>query len=59
MEKIVGDKWTPGLNLPFDPIATKLAKDLGLTVIVANGKNHPNIDKIIEGKNFIGTIIKP
>lgn len=59
MEKIVGDKWTPGLNLPFDPIATKLAKELGLTVIVANGKNHANIDKIIKGKDFIGTVIKP
>lgn len=59
MEKIVGDKWTPGLNLPFDPIATKLAKELGLTVIVANGKNHANIDKIIEGKDFVGTLIRP
>ena len=59
MEKIVGNKWTPGLNLPFDPVATKLAKDLGLTVIVANGKNHPNIDKIITGKEFVGTIIHP
>ena len=59
MEKIVGDKWEPGLNLPFDPIATKLAKDLGLTVIVTNGKNYENIDKIISGSKFEGTIISP
>ena len=59
MEKIVGNKWEPGLNLPFDPIATKLAKDLGLTVIVTNGKNYENIDKIISGSKFEGTIISP
>lgn len=59
MEKIVGDKWTPGLNMPFDPIATKLAKKLGLTVIVTNGRNFENTDCIIAGEKFIGTIIQP
>lgn len=59
MEKIVGNEWTPGLNLPFDPVATKLAKQLGLTVVIANGKNFSNVDKIISGKKFIGTIIHP
>ena len=29
-EDLVGDKWTPGMNLPFDPIATILAKKLHL-----------------------------
>lgn len=59
MEKIVGDKWTPGLNMPFDPIATKLAKELKLTVIIANGRNFENMDKIINGDPFEGTIITP
>lgn len=59
MEKIVGDKWTPGLNMPFDPIATKLAKKLRLTVSIANGKDFDNLNRIIEGKTFKGTIIKP
>src|SRR3989338_3293738 len=27
-EKIVGTKWSPGSNTPFDPIATKLAKKI-------------------------------
>ncbi len=58
MEKIAGDTWTPGLNMPFDPIATKLAKKLNLTVSIANGKDFDNLDRIIEGKTFKGTVIQ-
>lgn len=43
MEKTVGSKWAPGLNMPFDPIATRLAKKLELTVILANGKKFANL----------------
>ena len=57
MEKLVGDKWTPGHNSPFDPIATKLAKSLDLTVAIANGKDMENIKKIINGESFKGTVI--
>lgn len=60
MPAIVGTKWTPGLNAPFDPIAGKLATELGLTVIVANGSNFDNLDKIISGaKDYEGTTIHP
>lgn len=58
MTGIVGNKWTPGLNMPFDPIASKLAKEIGIKVIVCNGRKLKNLDNIIEGKRFIGTIIK-
>ncbi len=59
MQKLVGDKWTPGLNAPFDPIATNLAKKLGLTVIVTNGQDFVNLKKILEGEAFKGTVIMP
>jgi len=59
MEDLVGDKWTPGLNMPFDPIATKLAKKLGLMVIVTNGKDFKNLENILEGDEFKGTVITP
>lgn len=59
MEKIVGNKWIPGLNMPFDPIATRLAKKLRLTVVIANGKKFANLNKIINGESFQGTVIKP
>ena len=55
--KIVGDTWTPGKNVPFDPIASKKAASLSLTVICASGKNIENIKNILDGKSFIGTKI--
>lgn len=54
--KIVGNKWNPGSNLPFDPIATKLAKDVGISVYVI-GKDLGNLDAILNGQNFVGTVI--
>jgi uridylate kinase len=55
--KIVGSKWNPGKNAPFDPIAAKLAQKNRLRVIVANGKNLKNLKDILEGKKFKGTVI--
>lgn len=55
--KIVGDKWLPGLNAPFDPVASKECEALGITVYIANGQNLDNLDKILRNKKFIGTTI--
>lgn len=55
--KIIGRKWKPGLNAPFDPIAALLAKKLKLKAIIANGKNLKNLRAILENKKFIGTTI--
>ena len=54
---LAGDKWTPGLNLPFDPIASKLADELGVTVKILNGNNLDNLAKALDGKEFKGTTI--
>ncbi|MBI3620002.1 UMP kinase [Candidatus Roizmanbacteria bacterium] len=59
MEKLVPTAWKPGTNSPFDPVATQLAKKFNLTVIVANGKDFQNIEKIIAGDTFKGTVISP
>ncbi len=56
--RMVGDEWVPGKNCPFDPIASKKASEIGLTVICAGGKNIPNIRAILDGKDYIGTTIK-
>jgi len=56
--KIVGDKWTPGLNAPFDPIASKEAQEQGMEVAIMNGKNLDNFEKYLNEKEFIGTRIK-
>lgn len=55
---IVGDEWIPGMNAPFDPIASQKAQELGVRVIVLNGKNLENLDKCIKGESFIGTVIE-
>ncbi len=59
MRKLVGDKWVPGVNVPFDPIATKRASELGLTVITAAGNDIENIKQILIGSDFEGTRIGP
>ncbi len=55
--KIVGDEWSPGLNAPFDPIASKLAQEAGLEVAILNGKNLKNFQDYLEEKSYIGTKI--
>ena len=55
--KIVGNKWKPGLNMPFDPIASLKASQLGLQVVIMNGKNMKNLENLLNEKKFKGTII--
>ncbi|MDD4995925.1 MAG: UMP kinase [Patescibacteria group bacterium] len=56
-QKIVGTKWSPRKSLPFDPIASQLARNLKLEVIVLNGKNIKNFENCLKEKNFKGTLI--
>lgn len=53
-----GSKWHPGLNSPFDPVASKEAERVGLRVIVAAGRNLKNLEKIFRGREFKGTVIE-
>ncbi len=55
--KIVGNKWEPGLNAPFDPIASRKSQQLGLKVIITNGKKLANLKKIFANQKHTGTII--
>jgi len=56
--KIVGDKWDPGLNVPFDPVASKDAEKLKLEVAIINGKSLDNFERYLNNEKFIGTVIK-
>jgi len=56
--KLVGSKWDPGANVPFDPVAAKWAEKIEAEVSVLNGKNLANVKKCIRGEKFKGTIIK-
>lgn len=56
--KLLPEEWNPGINAPFDPVAAQMAEELGLEVVVMNGKNLENLGNYIDGNEFIGTIIQ-
>nr|QQK87101.1 uridylate kinase [Treponema denticola] len=55
--KIVGTEWVPGKSTPFDPIASQRAQKAGIKVICAAGKDIENLENILNGKDFKGTVI--
>lgn len=54
--KLVGDEWDPGLNMPFDPVASKAAEAAGLTVVII-GNDISNLERLLRGEPFRGTTI--
>ena len=56
-QKMVGTEWTPGRNTPFDPIASAMAREHGMTVVCADGRNIPNTMAILRGQEYVGTTI--
>lgn len=55
--KMVGNTWDPGMNAPFDPIASRLAQGAGIQAVLLNGTNLTNLSAFLDGKKFIGTLI--
>lgn len=56
---LIPKEWTSaGLSTPFDPIASKMAQEEGMEVLILNGKNIPNLEKCLNGEDFAGTHIK-
>ena len=55
--KIIGTEWKPGLNSPFDPIASQEAAKSGMKVIITNGQDLDNLGKLLTGQSFNGTVI--
>lgn len=56
--RIIGNRWESGVHAPFDPVASKAAEQFNLSVIITNGKDTPNLKKLLTGKNFQGTVIQ-
>jgi uridylate kinase len=54
---LVPKEWNPGLNTPFDPIASKMAEEEGISVMIMNGKPIDNLAKCLGGEKFMGTTI--
>jgi uridylate kinase len=54
---LTGDVWTPGKNVPFDPVASGNAEEAGIEVICAAGANLENLRQILCGGRYTGTLI--
>jgi uridylate kinase len=57
-QKIVGTKWIPGINAPFDPVASILARKNKMRVLFVKGSNLKEVKNAIEGKKIKGTVIE-
>src|SRR3989338_4698585 len=55
--KMVGDKWTPGMKTPVDPVAARFAQEKGMEAIIVRGTDLKNLHNSIFGKPFRGTRI--
>ncbi|MDR3356680.1 MAG: UMP kinase [Spirochaetaceae bacterium] len=54
---LTGDVWTPGRNVPFDPVASRNAAEAGIDVICAAGGDLENLRQILRGGAYTGTLI--
>lgn len=54
--KLIPSEWTPGMSAPFDPVASKMAQDHGLTVAIL-GASTENLANYLSGAKFEGTIL--
>jgi uridylate kinase len=48
----------PGRNIPFDPVASKLAQKNNINVVILNGNKVDNLKKYLVGDKFKGTVIR-
>jgi uridylate kinase len=55
--KLVPRKWKPGMHYPIDPKAAVLMCAKNISAIVAGGRDIKNIQKILKGEGFRGTMI--
>ncbi|TSC77115.1 MAG: uridylate kinase [Parcubacteria group bacterium Gr01-1014_31] len=56
-KRIVGGVWKPGAHVPFDPVASKLARSRGIRLVIMRGSNLANLRSFLAGKKFSGTLV--
>lgn len=56
--KLLPKTWKPGLNAPFDPVASREAERLDLEVAVMDGRNLKNFDRYLNNQSFTGSVIQ-
>src|SRR6056297_1901057 len=54
--KMIGvSEWSPGIHVPFDPIASRLAMENNMTLFYLNGHDLNNLKKFFDGEDFVGS----
>ncbi len=54
---IIPEDWDPGLHTPFDPTASRAAKQKEIEVAIMSGDNLDNLQSYLHGNDFVGTVI--
>ncbi len=52
------NEWSPGLNVPFDPVAAEYAEREDLEIVTMDGANLKNLRAYLNGEKYEGTLIK-
>lgn len=56
--RLVPRKWKPGTHAPVDPVGAALADREKINAIIIDGRNLPNFRRLLNRKDFQGTIIE-
>ncbi len=56
-QEIVGTHWVPGAHVPFDPVAARLARRWGMSLVILNGSQLGNLREFLAGRRFRGSVI--
>lgn len=57
MKLLPADKWHPGMRIPVDPVAARFAQKHNIACTVVRGTNLQNLERVLGGKKFQGTVI--
>jgi uridylate kinase len=55
--KLIPAKWKPGLHVPVDPVGAALGAREDVKAIIIDGRNMKNFGALLNGEEFVGTII--
>ncbi|MDP2734634.1 MAG: UMP kinase [bacterium] len=55
--RLIPQAWSPGMAVPFDPVASRLAQKEKLRVKILDGRDLKNMKRAINGESFKGTLI--
>jgi len=58
LKELIPEHWEPGAHLPFDPRAVEEAEGTELSLAVINGHYLDEVERCLEGKSFIGSLVE-